>query len=267
MAQTMQAHRCSMCDASSSIGKSLGCCDAARSIEPGRVGQHDRSMEGRSGQRAEPVEAPKSSEPGSWGSLEAPKSIEVGRSGSVQAAKIARVCARGAPRSVRGCAEATKIDAKSWRGATNATVRTHGSFANHRWGASSTKRAAFRRCRYACEPSEVPRLPAKTKVWHIVLHVELVARPALEKRPKSIAKSIQSRSKWVIRGTSRRPSRSKLVVRVSRSAQVDRSGSIGLGRGGQGRSWPARTGARQRSWVRLVGQFHYRYIYIYTNTP
>ena len=183
----MQAHRCSMCDASSSIGKSLGCCDAARSIEPGRVGQHDRAMEGRSGQRAEPVEAPKSSEAGSWGSLEAPKSIEVGRSGSVQAAKIARVCARGAPRSVRGCAEATKIDAKSWRGATNATVRTHGSFANHRWGASSTKRAAFGRCRYACEPSEVPRLPAKTKVWHIVLHVELVARPALEKRPKSIA--------------------------------------------------------------------------------
>ena len=113
MAQTMQAHRCSMCDASSSIGKSLGCCDAARSIEPGRVGQHDRAMEGRSGQRAEPVEAPKSSEAGSWGSLKAPKSIEVGRSGSVQAAKIARVCAWGAPRSVRGCAEATKIDAKS----------------------------------------------------------------------------------------------------------------------------------------------------------
>ena len=113
MAQTMQAHRCSMCDASSSIGKLLGCCDAARSIEPGRVGQHDRAMEDRSGQRAEPVEAPKLSEAGSSGSLEAPKSIKVGRSGSVQAAKIARVCARGAPRTVRGCAEVTKIDAKS----------------------------------------------------------------------------------------------------------------------------------------------------------
>ena len=230
MAQTMQAHRCSMCDASSSIGKSLGCCDAARSIEPGRVGQHDRAMEGHSGQRAEPVEAPKSSEAGSWGSLEAPKSIEVGRSGSVQAAKIARVCARGAPRSVQGCAEATKIDAKSWRGATNATVRMHGSFAKHRWGVSSTKRVAFRRCRYACEPSEVPRLPAKTKVWHIVLHVELVARPALEKRPKSIAKSIQSRSKWDVRGTSRRPSRSNWLARgrskrQSRSRQLDRARS------------------------------------------
>ena len=113
MAQTMQAHRCSMCDASSSIGKSLVCCDAARSIEPGRLGQDDRAMKGRSGRRAGPVEEPKSSEAGSSGSLEAPKSIEVGRSGSVQAAKIARVCAWGAPRSVRGCAEATKIDAKS----------------------------------------------------------------------------------------------------------------------------------------------------------
>ena len=78
MAQTMQAHRCSMCDASSSIGKSLGCCDAARSIEPGRVGQHDQAMEGRSGQRAEPVEAPKSSEVDRLGFLETPKSIEVG---------------------------------------------------------------------------------------------------------------------------------------------------------------------------------------------
>ena len=84
-----------------------------RSIEPGRVGQDDRTMKGRSGQRAGPVEAPKSSEAGSSGSLEAPKSIKVGRSGSVQAAKIARVCARGAPRTVRGCAEVTKIDAKS----------------------------------------------------------------------------------------------------------------------------------------------------------
>ena len=149
MAETMQAHRCRSRDASSSIGKSLGCCDMVRSIEPGRVGQDDRTMKGRSGQRAGPVEAPKSSEAGSSGSLEAPKSIKVGRSGSVQAAKIARVCARGAPRSVRGCAEATKIDAKSWRGATNATVRTHGSFANHCWSVSSPKRVAFRRCRYA----------------------------------------------------------------------------------------------------------------------
>ena len=241
MAQTMQAYRCRSCDASRSIGKSLVCCDAARSIEPGRLGQDDRAMKGRSGRRAGPVEEPKSSEAGRSGSLEAPKSIEVGRSRSVQAAKIAQVCARGAPRSVRGCAEVTKIDAKSWRGATNATARTHGSFANHRWGVFSTKCVAFRRCRYACEPSEVPRLPAKTKVWHIALHVELVARSTLEKQPKSIAKSIQSRSKWVVRGTSRRPSRSKLVVRVSRSAQVDRSGSIGLGRGGQGRSsWHAR---------------------------
>ena len=70
-------------------------------------------MKGRSGRRAGPVEEPKSSEAGSSGSLEAPKSIKVGRSGSVQAAKIARVCARGAPRTVRGCAEVTKIDAKS----------------------------------------------------------------------------------------------------------------------------------------------------------
>ena len=113
MAETMQAHRCRSRDASSSIGKSLGCCDMVRSIEPGRVGQDDRTMKGRSGQRAGPVEAPKSSEAGSSGSLEAPKSIKVGRSGSVQAAKIARVCARGAPRTVRGCAEVTKIDAKS----------------------------------------------------------------------------------------------------------------------------------------------------------
>ena len=155
------------------------------------------------------------------------------------------------PGASGACAEATKIDAKSWQGATNATVCTHGSFAKHSWGVSSTKRVAFQRCRYACKPSEVPRLPAKTKVWHIVLHVELVARPALEKRPKSIAKSIQSRAR-------RRPSRSKLVVRLRRSAQVDRSGSIGLGRGGQGRSsWHATP-----KLVSLVGQFRCRYITI-----
>ena len=176
-----------------------------------------RGDENRPQNRAEIVENRVS------GSVEAPNSIEVGRSGSVQTAKIARVCALGAPRSVRRFAEVTKIDAKSWRGATNATVRTHGSFVNHRRDVFSTKCVAFRRCRDACEPSEVPHLPAKTKVWHIVLHGEFVARSALEKRPKSMAKSIQSRSKWVVRGTSRRPSRSKLVGRVGRSAKVDRS--------------------------------------------
>ena len=67
---------------------------------------------------AGPVEAPKSTEVDRLGFPETPKSIEVGRSGSVQAAKIARVCARGAPRSVQGCAEVTKIGAKSCRGAT-----------------------------------------------------------------------------------------------------------------------------------------------------
>ena len=134
MAQTMQAYRCRSCDASSSIGKSLGCCDAARSIEPGRVGQDDRAMKGRSGRRAGPVEAPKASEAGSSGSLEAPKSIEVGRSGSVQAAKIGRTGALAAPRSVRGRAEVPKIDTKSRPGATNARVRTHSSFVNYRWG-------------------------------------------------------------------------------------------------------------------------------------
>ena len=93
MAQTMQAHRCSMCDASSSIGKSLGCCDAARSIESGRVGQHDQAMEGRSGQRAEPVEAPKSSEAGSWGSLRRPnqsKWVDRGRSRRPRSLEFAR---------------------------------------------------------------------------------------------------------------------------------------------------------------------------------
>ena len=43
MAKTMQAHRCRSCDASSSIGYSLGCGDTARSIKSGRAGQ----VEGR----------------------------------------------------------------------------------------------------------------------------------------------------------------------------------------------------------------------------
>jgi len=43
MAQASQAHRCRSCDASSSIGSSSGCGDAARSIEPGRAGQVDRA--------------------------------------------------------------------------------------------------------------------------------------------------------------------------------------------------------------------------------
>ena len=88
-------------------------------------------------------------------------------------------------------------------------------------------RLIFQRRRYACAPSEVPRLPAKTRVQHIALHNKLLARCYLEKRRKSSAKSVQSRSRWVVRGTSRRPSRSKLVVRgqskrQSRSKWVDR---------------------------------------------
>ena len=136
--------------------------------------------------------APKSIKVSVSESVEAPKLIEVGRSGSVQAAKIGRTCARAAPRSVRGCAAVTKIDTKSRPGATNARVRTHCSFANYRWGDFSKKWVDFRRCRDACEPSEVLRLPAKTKVWHIALHDELLARCELEKQRKSNAKSLQS---------------------------------------------------------------------------
>ena len=146
-----------------------------------------------------------------------------------------RTCAQTAPRSVRGCAEVTKIDAKSRPEATNTRVRTRCSFANYRQGDFSTKWVDFRRCRYACEPSKVPRLPAKTKVRHIAQHDELLARRYLEKRRKSTAKSIQSRSKWVVRGTSRRPNRSKLVVRgqskrQSRSKWVDRALAGRVGR-------------------------------------
>ena len=115
-------------------------------------------------------------------SVVAPKLIEVGRSGSVQAAKIGRTCARAAPRSVRGCAAVTKIDFKSRPGAKNARVRSHCSFANYRWGDVSTKWVDFRRCRNACKPSKVLRLPAKTKVRHIALHDELLARCYLEKQ-------------------------------------------------------------------------------------
>ena len=172
MAETMHADCCRTCDASSSIGQSLGCGDVARSMEPGRAGQIDWAMAGRSGQRAGPVEAPKSSKVGRLGFLQTPKSIEVGQSGSVQAPKIGRACAREAPRSIQGRAEVTDIGAKSCRGATNARVRTHRSFANHHWDDFSSKRVAFRRCRRACQPSEVPRLPAKSKVRHIALHVE-----------------------------------------------------------------------------------------------
>ena len=131
---------------------------------------------------AGPLEAPKSTEMDRLGSPETPKLIEVGRSGSVQAAKFGRACTRGAPRSVQGCAEVTKIGAKSCRGATNARVGTHRWFANHCWSDFSSKRVAFRRCRRACQPSEVPRLPAKSKVRHIALHVEQVAQSSLEKR-------------------------------------------------------------------------------------
>ena len=126
--------------------------------------------------------APKSIKVSVSESVEAPKLIEEGRSGSVQAAKIGRTGARAAPRSVRGCAAVTKIDTKSRPGATNARVRTHCSFANYRWGDFSTKWVDFRRCRDACEPSKVPRLPAKTKVRQIAQHDELLARCYLEKQ-------------------------------------------------------------------------------------
>ena len=115
-------------------------------------------------------------------SVEAPKSIEVGRSGSVQVAKIDRACARAVARSVRRCAEVTKFDTKSRPGATNARGRTHCLFANHRPGDFSTNWVDLRRCHHACEPSKVPRLPAKTKVRQIALHDELLARCYLEKR-------------------------------------------------------------------------------------
>ena len=79
MAETMHADRCRTCDASSSIGQSLRCGDVARSMEPGRAGRIDRAMARRSGQRAGPVEAPKSTEVDRLGFPETPKSIEVGR--------------------------------------------------------------------------------------------------------------------------------------------------------------------------------------------
>ena len=124
---------------------------------------------------------PKSIKVGVSESVETPKSIEVGRSGSARAAKIGRACARGAPRSVQGCAEVTKISAKSCRGSTNARVRTHRSFANYCWGDFLSKRVAFRRCCRACQPSQVPCLPAKPKVRHIVLQDKLLTRCSTSK--------------------------------------------------------------------------------------
>ena len=77
--------------------------------------------------------------------------------------------------SARERAETAKIDAKSRPGSKNARVFTQCSFTNHRQGDFSAKSVDCRHCCDVCEPSEVPRLPAKTKVRHIVLHVELLA--------------------------------------------------------------------------------------------
>ena len=62
------------------------------------------------------------------------------------------------------------------------------------WGNVSMNWVDFRRCRYACEPSKVPRLPAKTKLRPIALHDELLARCYLEKRRKLSAKLVQRQS-------------------------------------------------------------------------
>ena len=169
------------------------------------------------------------------------KSVDRGRSRRPRSVELVRGCRLKAARSVRRCAEVTKIDTKLRPGATNARGRTHCSSANHRRGDLSTNWVDFWRRRHACEPSKVPRLPAKTKVRHIALHNELLTRCYLEKRRKSNAKSVQSRSRRVIWGTSRRPSRSKLVVRgqskrQSRSKWVDRGQASRVGTS----SWHAR---------------------------
>ena len=86
MAETMQAHRCRSCDASSSIGLSLGCGDMARSIEPGRAGQVDWASSigpGRAGQD----ERARSIGSGRAGQIDRARSIGPGRAAQVARSK------------------------------------------------------------------------------------------------------------------------------------------------------------------------------------
>ena len=152
---------------------------------------------------------------------------------------------KGAPGSIRERAEATKIEAES-----------HWGWKTSSLGDFSTKWLDFRRCRYACEPSEVPRLPAKTRVQHIALHDELLARYDLEKQQKSTPNSTPTRRKSIEVGHSGYDEAPK-SIEVGRSWPVEAAKSIEVGRSRPGRSsWHdeelARVSQNRRS-VGIVG--------------
>jgi hypothetical protein len=172
----------------------IDCKISPKSIEVGRLGYDGASLERHWHPRA-PRGRPRSVSRASWGVPGTPQQSPESPRGRPGAPK-------GAPGSIRERAEATKIEAESHLGWKTSSL-----------GDFSTKWLDFRRCRYACEPSEVPRLPAKTRVRHIALHDELLARWVLKKRRKLTPKSLQSRSKLAVRGQSKR-----------RSGEVERSG-------------------------------------------
>ena len=91
-------------------------------MEPGRAERIDRALAGRSGQRAGPVEAPKSSKVGRLGFLQTPKSIEVGRTGGQDWSSLRAGSAQERPEVRRGDQNQRQVVSRSDK--TREFVRT-----------------------------------------------------------------------------------------------------------------------------------------------
>ena len=119
----------------------------------------------------------------------------------------------------------------------------------------------FRAFRKVCEVSKVPRLSAKSRVRALVPRVMSLAQGCLEKRRKSIPKSIRNRRKSRL-GTSRAPlsvdfCRSK---RTGRAIQRDSAWLGRLRRPSRLARWATTMGQARRDCelAGLVGQRRYR---------
>ena len=162
----------------------------------------------------------------------------------------------GMPRGVRKRAEAINFDADSPPGAKRSSFFLRSWVAQARPSDFSTIFLKFRFFRKMENRPEVIRLPAKTEVRPFALRVESLARCNLEKPLKSLPTSTQNRrksclgatratfsvdfgrSKQLGRATRSDSGRLGATRRATRSDQVDRSGSIGVGRSARSRGVP-----------------------------
>ena len=215
MAQTMQAHRPRSLDASSVDGLFVG-------VVVGRVDRlgtrRARSKSKNGASRTAEIEVrsvPRSSWDTQWrprASRRCPWSVAGASPGvpgtpperpksDLRRSRTPKIGAHRRPGTRRGDQNRRDVAPLS----DNGKFFTRSSVAKHGRSKFASIFVDVWLCRTIRKPCFVPRLPAKTEVRLIVLHVDSLARCNLEKRRKWTRKSskitsnsMQSRSKWVV---------------------------------------------------------------------